>query len=284
MKYIKNQDGIAHVAVIVVAVVTVVVVAVGFRVLKNNDSKQNKVANDTTTKREDKVTVDAKNLNPVDGEVIVPKGQQKVLKPTTSSPSVSSAAQTVQFTKGGAGLDGSYVIASATTNDVLDGTCYFTFTLGNSTVKFSNKAAGKECWILSHVSSFPKNGNWTMSMQYISSDGKTTGSVQGYTITINPQPRTINFTKGGASETSSGVVSAASNLSENVTGTCTYTFSLNGTVRVEKSNYITDSNRCENTMITGFPKSGTYQYTLTFKSNDNLISASQGAFDVTVSQ
>ncbi len=96
------------------------------------------------------------------------------------------------------------------------------------------------------------------------------------------QPRTIQFTKGGGDQ-QGDVVSVSSNLSESQSGTCTYTFSLNGTVRVQKTNVINGSKVCSISIpVSDFPKSATYSFTLSFASNDGLVTANQSAFDITV--
>lgn len=200
-------------------------------------------------------------------------------KTTPANPSTN----TVSFVKGGASLQGSTVVVNLTANAALNGTCFYSFTLGNSVVNKSNDVAGSNsCAINIPLSAFSKSGNWRLSLTYVSSDGKTKGIGGGFDVTVMPEVRTINFTKGGASQNDSVVV-ASSNLSEAQTGTCTFTFSLNGSVRVSKTAAISNSNKCSIEIpVAEFPKSAIYQYTLSFISSDTLTIANQGAFDVTV--
>ncbi len=200
---------------------------------------------------------------------------------TAAAPAPSKA--TVKFTKGGGSLQGSTVVIALTANATLNGTCTYTLTLGNSTITQSNSAKNTTvCAINIPVSTFPKSGNWFFSLTYKSVDGNTSGIGGGFDITIVPEVREINFTKGGAG-LNGAVVSASGNLSENQSGICTYTFSLNGTVRVSKTTTISNSNRCAIDIPIGdFPKSAIYSYNLSFISNDTLTVANQGAFDVEV--
>ena len=204
---------------------------------------------------------------------------------TTTQQSTATAPRktaTVSFTKGGAGLQGSTVVVSFTANAPLNGTCNYTFTLGASTVSQSNGNTGQTCAINVPLSSFVKSGNWSLDLKYVSADNYTQGSVGGVIVSIVPEVRTINFTKGGAGQ-NGDVVTASSNLSESQSGTCTFTFSLNGTVRVNQTVAISNSNKCAaNIPISLFPKSATYSYTLSFVSTDTLTIANQSAFDVDV--
>lgn len=118
-------------------------------------------------------------------------------------------------------------------------------------------------------------------------DGQTTAPVAPQTTSApkantTVQKRVISFTKGGGSR-SGDVVHVSSKLSEAQTGTCTYTFSLNGTVRVKKTNKVTSSNYCTNDIaVSNFPKSAIYSYTLTFLSSNGLVSASQAPFNIEI--
>lgn len=203
-----------------------------------------------------------------------------------TSTSISSTAprktQTVTFTKGGASLQGSTVSASFTASADLSGTCYFTFILGNSQVTQNSKSSGRTCAISLPLSSFAKSGNWILSLKYVSTDNYTQGSIGNIEVSIVPEVRTISFTKGGAGK-NIDVISANGYLSESQSGICTFTFSLNGTVRVNKTVTISNSNKCSiDIPISEFPKSAIYSYTLSFISNDTLTIANQSAFDVEV--
>ena len=97
-----------------------------------------------------------------------------------------------------------------------------------------------------------------------------------------PEKRVISFTKGGGG-VEGDYVKVSANLSETQTGTCTYKFSLNGTVRVTETTTITDSNKClANIAKSKFPKSAIYSFSLTFLSKDGYVSATQAAYDIEV--
>jgi Tfp pilus assembly protein PilV len=202
---------------------------------------------------------------------------------TASTVPPGSAPTTITFNKGGGSLEGETVKVSATTTDPQTGTCTYKFTLGNSKVQKTNSIVNsRTCSIGVPLSEFPKNGNWYFELSFVSKDGKVTGKGGGITITINPQPRTISFIKGGGGQ-SGDVVSVSGTLSENQSGTCTYRFSLNGTVRVEKTTSISGLQTCSiNIPVSEFPKSATYSFSLSFVSSSGLVTASQPPYDITV--
>lgn len=97
-----------------------------------------------------------------------------------------------------------------------------------------------------------------------------------------PQKRVINFTKGGGGQQGS-VVRVSANLSEAQQGTCTYRFSLNGSVRVEQTSGVSNGNQCFlDVPLSAFPKSAFYSFSLYFVSTDGLVSATQPAYDIEV--
>lgn len=203
-------------------------------------------------------------------------------KPAETNPTPTTLVKTVKFVKGGASLQGSIVVVSLTSDSNLNGTCNYSFSLGNSTVNQSNNASGRTCAINIPLSSFVKSGKWRLNVAYYSSNGQVTGKSGEFEVDIMPEVKEIYFTKGGAGQNGS-VVSASSNMSETQTGTCTFSFSLNGSVRVTKTTSITNSNQCAIEIpVSEFPKSATYNYTLSFVSSDTLTIANQAVFDVTV--
>lgn len=210
------------------------------------------------------------------------KTETNATQAQTSTSNSSTKTKSVSFTKGGASLQGSVVVVSLTASAPLNGSCYYNFTLGNSVVNQQNSVSGSACAINIPLSTFVKSGNWILNVKYVSSDSLTQGSVGGIVVKIVPEVRTISFTKGGAGQNGT-IVSASSNLSESQSGTCTFVFSLNGTVRVSKTTSISNSNQCAvDIALSEFPKSATYSYTLSFISNDTLTIANQSAFDVDV--
>lgn len=111
---------------------------------------------------------------------------------------------------------------------------------------------------------------------------KSTPAPQAPPPKSTPQTRSISFTKGGGTQ-NGDVVSVSANLSENQTGTCTYSFSLNGTERVKQTSAISNTNACSKEIpVSSFPKSANYSFTLTYLSSDGLVSASQAAYDIEV--
>lgn len=97
-----------------------------------------------------------------------------------------------------------------------------------------------------------------------------------------PQPRNTEFRKGG-SGVYDGIVSASANLSANETGTCTFKFRLNGTVRVEHETQITNSKVCAiEIRQSEFLKSAIYSFELTFKSSDGMVTAVQEPYDIEI--
>lgn len=97
-----------------------------------------------------------------------------------------------------------------------------------------------------------------------------------------PKARSITFTKGGGNQEGS-VVRISANLSENQSGTCTYKFSLNGTIRVKETSGVSEGNKCFIEIpVSKFPKSATYSFALYFNTNDNLVTAYQSPYDITV--
>lgn len=105
---------------------------------------------------------------------------------------------------------------------------------------------------------------------------------QSYAQAPAPQKRVIAFTKGGGGQQDS-IVRVSANLSETQQGTCTYRFSLNGTVRVERTSNVTNSNQCFlDIPVSAFPKSAFYSFSLSFVSSDGLVSATQSPYDIEV--
>lgn len=97
-----------------------------------------------------------------------------------------------------------------------------------------------------------------------------------------PQKRAISFTKGGGGQQDT-VVRVSANLSEAQQGTCTYKFALNGSVRVERTSSVSNSNQCFlDVPVSAFPKSAFYSFSLSFVSSDGLVSATQPPYDIEV--
>ncbi len=207
-------------------------------------------------------------------------------EPNTTARSDRSDTRIFDFVKGGGNATNTTVSVSEAARSRHTGTCMYTFTLGNSEVQRSNTIHNSNtCSIDIPISAFPKSGDWMLDLTFTSEDGRTHGSGGGYAITVNPQPRTIEFTKGGASyDKSKEVVSASSTLSEAHSGTCTYTFLLNGDIEVQETNHITDAKTCRITIPRSKfpPKSATLSYELSFESDDSLVIADQLPFNVTV--
>lgn len=113
-----------------------------------------------------------------------------------------------------------------------------------------------------------------------SDSSSSSGSGSGSSAPV-PQTRSVSFVKGG-DNLDGGVLTVSSNLSANETGTCTFKFSLNGTVRVERTSQITNSKVCAIEIPqSAFPKSAVYSFELTFVSTDGLATASL-AYDIEV--
>jgi cytoskeletal protein RodZ len=132
----------------------------------------------------------------------------------------------------------------------------------------------------------PLKTSGTSEATTVPSSQPATPSTQQSTSTApsstSPQKRTITFTKGGGSQ-NGDMVSVSANLSENQTGTCTYSFSLNGTERVRQTSSITNAKTCSKDIpVSDFPKSATYSFSLTFLSSDGLVSATQAPYDIEV--
>lgn len=125
----------------------------------------------------------------------------------------------------------------------------------------------------------------------VSSDGSSTrsstggsgsgsGSSSGNSASTS-QPRSTDFVKGGDG-IYEGLLTVSSNLSAPETGTCTFSFSLNGTLRVERTAKITNSKVCKIEIpVSDFPKSAIYNFELTFVSTDGLAKADL-AYDIEV--
>lgn len=92
----------------------------------------------------------------------------------------------------------------------------------------------------------------------------------------------LEFRKGGIGLEGDNLhVSATMNLPSS--GTCTFTFTLNGTVRVQQSNHIADSKTCELFIAkSAFPKSATYLYTIDFVSDDGQATAHQAESEISI--
>lgn len=111
---------------------------------------------------------------------------------------------------------------------------------------------------------------------------KSTSTTKTTTPTAPAEKRTISFTKGGGAQQGT-VVHISANLSESQQGTCTYTFSLDGSVRVTQTSAVSNGNQCAiDVPVSAFPKSATYSFALKFVSSDGLVSATQSAYDIDV--
>lgn len=225
--------------------------------------------------------------NTVDGETKPEdsKPTDSTNKPNISTPSTKPTTKTVNFVKGGGSLQDTTVVISLTADSTLNGTCTYMFSLGNSSFSKSNTATNTQtCAINIPLSAFVKSGNWYFKLSYVSSDGNTKGTGGGFEIAIMPEVREISFKKGGAGQ-SETVVNASSDMSETQSGTCTFKFSLGGVVKVSKTTTISGTNRCSTEIpVSEFPQNGTYQYSLSFISNDTLTIANQSPFDVDVTK
>jgi len=96
------------------------------------------------------------------------------------------------------------------------------------------------------------------------------------------QPRKIDFVKGGES-TEGDTVTMTHIMTEAHSGTCSFVFKLNGTVRVQRTTQITSSKSCTISIPKSeFPKSATYNVEVSFKSNDGSVYANLGPYDLTI--
>lgn len=114
-------------------------------------------------------------------------------------------------------------------------------------------------------------------------DSASGGSAPAPTpATSSPQPRKIDFVKGGDS-TEGDTVTMTHIMTEAHSGTCSFVFKLNGTVRVQKTTQITSSKSCAISIPKSeFPKSATYNVEVSFKSNDGSVYADLGPYDLTI--
>lgn len=202
---------------------------------------------------------------------------------TDGSDSSTTNTKTIRFTKGGGHADNQTVSVSQSTSSPQTGTCTYIFTLGNSRVEKSNTIhSSNQCRIDVPISAFPKSGEWTFNLEFNSRDGNVYGTGGGFSVTVDPQPRTISFRKGGAGQ-SGDAVNVSGTMSEAHSGTCTYTFSLNGSVRVKETTKIYNSKTCSTSIATKrFRKSATYSFRLSFESSDGKVVAKQSPIDVEV--
>lgn len=269
----NNQNGFVHIPILIAIVLTTTAVGyAGFRVVKSNNAAQ---PGSNPTSAQEEIKDDIKDADTKESQEETP--EQK------PSDTATGSAGVITFTKGGGGLEGETVKVSATTANPQTGTCRYTFALGNSKIEKKNTIKdSRTCAISVPLSAFPKNGDWSFVLYFTSNDGKVTGKGGGYTIPINPQPRKISFIKGGGGQ-SGKTVSVSGTLSEDHSGTCTYSFSLNGTVRVKKSAENSSLRYCSLSIPTSeFPKSGTYSFSLTFVSKNGLVTASQSPYNITI--
>lgn len=111
----------------------------------------------------------------------------------------------------------------------------------------------------------------------------TPSTDQGGAQTTEPkQPRQIFFVKGGNSADGDWV-EVVDVMTEAHSGTCKYTFSLNGTVRVRKSVQISSTKTCSvNIPKSEFPKSADYDVKVEFTSSDGGIFASSGPYSMLI--
>lgn len=197
----------------------------------------------------------------------------------------NSNTKNIQFTKGSGHADYKIVSVSQSTSSPQTGTCTYIFTLGNSSVEKSNTIHNsKKCKIDIPVAAFPKSGEWAFNMKFSSTDGTIYGTGGGFPVTVDPQPRTISFRKGGKTSLNGGKVNVSATMSEAHTGTCTYTFSMNGSVKVKETRKIHNSKTCSAKIAkTEFPpKSAKYSLTLSFESSDGGVVAKQSPIDIEV--
>jgi cytoskeletal protein RodZ len=95
-------------------------------------------------------------------------------------------------------------------------------------------------------------------------------------------PRQIFFVKGGQS-TEGDNVELTHIMTEAHSGTCKFTFSLNGTIRVEKTTQISGSKTCSVIIPKSeFPKSAEYSEVTRFTSNDGSVYAETQPYGILV--
>ncbi len=186
---------------------------------------------------------------------------------TTTTITTSSGNESISFTKGGEGVQGTNVVISLTASGELNGQCSFVFTLGNSKVEKSNSADTKSCNLTTSVNEFSKTGAWNYVATYKSNDGTISFSSNG---TINIFPEEFFFTKGGRNFDGSSATFADISA-EPHTGICNYTFSL-GNYEFSESSMITNSRTCDITIPgSEFPELGTWTFTLVFNGTTEYV-------------
>jgi|GEM_PF-2978339 len=285
---IKNQEGIVHVKLLLIAVVVVgAIVFTGFRVqsVRNNSEDNKSTINQTNTLANDKNKADT-----------IDTVSEKTEESASSSPFPAAPIEektltnkTVVFTKGGGSADANNVTISSTANEKLNGTCTYIFKLGNSQVTESVKVSNSQtCNLTIPVSKFPKNGEWQYTMTYKSNDGTTTGGTTnpGIIYLYAEEPRAISFSKGGATDSvsESSPFTASFRLSESPqSGTCEHWFyGFNSGSQLTKKTQISNGDKCEITIpVSDFPAQDSYQYQVSFTSNDGKVVAYMVYFDNT---
>lgn len=101
--------------------------------------------------------------------------------------------------------------------------------------------------------------------------------------TETKKPREILFVKGGGGLDEGNVVDFAHIMQEAHTGTCTFKFSLNGTVRVKKTTHINNSKSCHLVVpVSEFPKSADYTVNVKFVSDDGSVYAELDPYEMLV--
>ncbi len=274
----------------ILMVVLVVVLAGGFltyRVVSSSDNQTSTEsangdnlatdANSDAESLEGAENVDEDDEETTDGDTEQQNDESSTPAPTPTSPGVTE----VNFTKGGGpDISGVNVNASATMASSHSGTCTFTFTNGNTNVvKTSSVNNGKTCEISVPVSEFPKSGTYSLLIEFESNDGLTIASIDGSTVSLVPAE--FNFTKGGGDYDGTNVVISETSAAAH-TGTCNYLFTL-GNSRVEKSSTINNSRTCSITIPgSAFPKSGNWDYTLTFNGTTDYVVGNGGGWAIEI--